>query len=1165
MVWRSAWGWRSSGGDAGARAVAFDELGERVAGDGPPGAGVAAIAAAASERDEQPVGGMGGAEGAGALSLPVDDRARGGGRELHFALAVAFSEADVQDADGGAVAGGEEVAALEEGELVAAQAGVAEAPQDREVAQADEAVALDGGGGRVEQAGVELVGERFGRLGSWEPAPDFGLAKLLDSLRFGLTVREFHSRPYSPPERDGGELDARSDLYSLGVTALRLLLPDSRALDDDNLETAIESCTAPEDGRHFLRALTARDPRDRPLTARLALVELDRLLVWEPEPEQGPRPRLKLAITQTALTQARGVLGQDEASVRRLLQQDLSADDLALVRDRRSPPGWTQESRVALDLIGSELLHTARFDREATGTLVVTGVRALPPATLERRRDAGLPVGHDVVFNGEWPSQREDADLLVQQLSAQESERAETAVERSDAGLFERWSEVLEAKSELEARREDPLPYDGVRVEPGMVTFAMKSEVDERYLDQTRRVPVAGGGAVVGTVAEVGEREIGLVVERGSAATLPQTGRLLSDRGPSKRAIKSQQQALEDVRAGDVARADLRELLLRPEQAGELVQAPLSGFLQDLDEPKQHAVQVALYSPDFTLVQGPPGTGKTTLIAELIAQLLAGRPGSRVLLSAQTHVAVDNAAVRLAELRPDLRIVRVGRVEKVEPAAQNLTMPEQLQRWHAEAEEHARGFLASWGQQRGISAPAIEAYAIAAELAAAEDSAGKVAERLRELAGEEERLLDLLTDPHRPAPSATSTGGLVPDEEDELAAVQDDAEARQSELAELSQSRDALTARLAEVLGGPVAQDDDREALLRERSPVDPEQLESFRALAALQDEWLLRFGQGEDFEKALLDSAQVVAGTCVGLAGVLDDEDTFDLAVVDEASKATPTEALVPMARSRRWVLVGDERQLPPFLDSALVDEGLLEGHGLTKQDLRETVFGHLARALPADRRLVLSMQHRMLKPIGDLISHCFYAGALSSSRPERSDCRCLNEVFPAPVTWLSTSKLPGRREKGVGTTYWNAAEVRLVREHLTALQRRAAVHDERLKVAVISGYGEQARRLRRDLRPQEGQWTHLQIDVHPVDSFQGQERDVIIYSVTRSNRDNQLGFLRAEERINVALSRGRDALVIVGDARFCRRAREGRNPFAVVLEYIDTADGCALVEPSR
>ena len=87
----------------------------------------------------------------------------------------------------------------------------------------------------------------------------------------------------------------------------------------------------------------------------------------------------------------------------------------------------------------------------------------------------------------------------------------------------------------------------------------------------------------------------------------------------------------------------------------------------------------------------------------------------------------------------------------------------------------------------------------------------------------------------------------------------------------------------------------------------------------------------------------------------------------------------------------------------------------------------------------------------------------------------------------------------------------------------------------------------------------------MHPVDSFQGQERDVIIYSVTRSNRDNQLGFLRAEERINVALSRGRDALVIVGDARFCRRAREGRNPFAVVLEHITTANGCALVEPSR
>jgi superfamily I DNA and/or RNA helicase len=326
-----------------------------------------------------------------------------------------------------------------------------------------------------------------------------------------------------------------------------------------------------------------------------------------------------------------------------------------------------------------------------------------------------------------------------------------------------------------------------------------------------------------------------------------------------------------------------------------------------------------------------------------------------------------------------------------------------------------------------------------------------------------------------------------------------------------------------------------------------------------------VRFGQGEGFTEALLSSAQVVAGTCVGLAGSLDDQEPFDLAIVDEASKATPTEALVPMVRSRRWVLVGDERQLPPFVDGELIDEGLLEGHGLIRADLEETLFAQLGATLPADRRRVLSEQHRMLRPIGELISKCFYDNGLRSSRGARSDFRSLTQVLPAPVTWYSTAHLQGRREKQVGTTYWNESELHLIHKLVNQLQQRAESNDEKLDVAVISGYGEQARRVQRDLRPHDPRWSHLTIDVHPVDSFQGQESDVVIYSITRSNPENELGFLRSERRINVAMSRAKDALIIVGDHRFCRQARGGENPFAKVLHHINTSEGCKFEEPRK
>ncbi|HEX3909953.1 MAG TPA: AAA domain-containing protein [Solirubrobacteraceae bacterium] len=574
---------------------------------------------------------------------------------------------------------------------------------------------------------------------------------------------------------------------------------------------------------------------------------------------------------------------------------------------------------------------------------------------------------------------------------------------------------------------------------------------------------------------------------------------------------------------------------------------------------------MALSSPDFTLVQGPPGTGKTTFIAELIVQLIAGKPGARVLLSSQTHVAVDHAALKVAELS-DLRLVRVGAAEKIAEDAQALTVPAQLRRWHEDAQTRAKSWLDGWGQQRGISPEALHAYATAAELEVIEQSITRLRARLVELDKDEERLLDLLTDPDRPAPSATSTGEMVSDAEDELGAVQDEAESRRRELTTLQQNRERQQQSLREQLDRTVIPPAaELEAVLGERFPVTLEDLDAYRALVKLQDEWLVRFGQGEGFTEALLSSAQVVAGTCVGLAGALDDQEPFDLAIVDEVSKATPTEALVPMVRSRRWVLVGDERQLPPYVDGELIDDGGLEGHGLVRADLEETLFSQLGGTLPEDRRLVLSEQHRMLRPIGQLISHCFYDDGLRSARGLQSDLKCLGETFEAPVTWYSTTRLPGRREKQIGTTYWNESELRMIHKLVNRLQQRAAANDEHLDVAVISGYGEQARRVQRDLRPHDPKWSHLTIDVHPVDSFQGQESDTVIYSTTRSNAENDLGFLRSARRINVAMSRARDALIIVGDHRFCRHARGGDNPFAKVLEHIEGAEGCKLEEPRK
>jgi superfamily I DNA and/or RNA helicase len=160
--------------------------------------------------------------------------------------------------------------------------------------------------------------------------------------------------------------------------------------------------------------------------------------------------------------------------------------------------------------------------------------------------------------------------------------------------------------------------------------------------------------------------------------------------------------------------------------------------------------------------------------------------------------------------------------------------------------------------------------------------------------------------------------------------------------------------------------------------------------------------------------------------------------------------------------------------------------------------------------------------------------------------------------VLWKSTSKLPEHQERRIGTTFWNAAELKVIRESLRALQFYAEQLDEHLTVGVISGYSGQAVELRRALRRDDVQWTNVKIDVNPVDSFQGQERDVVFYSVVRSNPTGDVGFLRSEERINVALSRAREALVIVGDADFCERT--GAGPLPRVVAHVRRSEACTL-----
>jgi superfamily I DNA and/or RNA helicase len=205
------------------------------------------------------------------------------------------------------------------------------------------------------------------------------------------------------------------------------------------------------------------------------------------------------------------------------------------------------------------------------------------------------------------------------------------------------------------------------------------------------------------------------------------------------------------------------------------------------------------------------------------------------------------------------------------------------------------------------------------------------------------------------------------------------------------------------------------------------------------------------------------------------------------------------------------------------------------------------------------------MVPAIGNLISECFYGGTLTSGdRPPGAIAGALGRA----VLWKTTSGNKDRHEVAAETSYVNPLEATVIRDTLRALHF-IADHSETIrrsgqpvKAVVLTGYAAQRDLIKQMLDPHKLEWPSLTIEVSTVDAFQGKEADVAIYSVVRSNDAGKLGFLESRRRINVALSRGRDCLLIVGDDFFCRTARSANNPMRQVLEHIDRSSDCR-VEP--
>jgi ATP-dependent RNA/DNA helicase IGHMBP2 len=294
-----------------------------------------------------------------------------------------------------------------------------------------------------------------------------------------------------------------------------------------------------------------------------------------------------------------------------------------------------------------------------------------------------------------------------------------------------------------------------------------------------------------------------------------------------------------------------------------------------------------------------------------------------------------------------------------------------------------------------------------------------------------------------------------------------------------------------------------------------------------------------------ILDSSTVVCATLTGLDDSIVGNRTFDLVIIDEAAQATEPACWIPLLRSHRVVLAGDHCQLPPTIVSVAAARG-----GLGTSLMERLIQDHG----PGISRL-LQVQYRMHETIMGFSSAEFYESALEADASVHAHTlddlpgvTFSSELTSTPFEFVDTAGA-GYEEQAEpdGRSRWNPEEAELVVRRVHALLDAGVAPRH---IAVISPYAAQVRHLRDRLGIP-------QLDVDTVDGFQGREKEAVLISLVRSNLEGAIGFLADIRRMNVALTRARRKLIVVGDSATI----SAHEFYQRLLEYVEQQGGYRTV----
>lgn len=644
--------------------------------------------------------------------------------------------------------------------------------------------------------------------------------------------------------------------------------------------------------------------------------------------------------------------------------------------------------------------------------------------------------------------------------------------------------------------------------------------------------------------------------------------------------------------------------------------------LLSLNQSQKNAVLRALYANDLCLLQGPPGTGKTTVIAELIWQHILKDPTKKLLLTSETNLAVDNALEKLMgsrnvneALSPYLSIIkplRFGRSAKFEEEGKKYSV-ERIEKWIDDEYEEDLVYENEVSNLENASEEGLdEQEKEDVNNNAVQQWMSMIAQRAQEYADKNPRYVDLtasyrasLRNPdgitkryfkekyfkHANVIGSTCSSTGSP------SFAADYARVYSSAVYERYVEKESYKQTITNIKGLIIAANDTDSSFqntalsiikkIMEENNVKTE--DDLRELLDNPTDNVRHFLFNYDLRALLRPKRPKKFDMILERLGFESEDEFnqmkniyFDTVIMDEASKATPPDLVLPLCFGKKSIVIGDHRQLPPMLNEQDFKEALLSlnddkatalAGDIDREFVDTSQFARLILNPNVSKSIksVFTEQYRMHPQINDVIKQ-FYKndeGGLSCGLdPGKVDSPRLSEPesryhgfyhpgFISPDVHVLWIKVDEPEQRSDSKALYNEKEVEAVKrvlqylkhsegfdgymqywdDHINSEERR----NQEKEIGVISFYSQQVKYLTevKSFARNNG----MRVKLNTVDKFQGMERNIVIVSTVRSDKfktakgiipNDNPGFAKSPERLNVALSRARRLLIVVGNNEF-------------------------------